>query len=746
MSSRKNQNQVKNRAPAPIQISAEQILREASDRQEEHVLEPIVKVHDAEEYQSHLADRRKHFEDNIRYRREHVGNWVKYARFEEDNRELERARSIFERALEVEHRSGELWLRYAEFELRQEFVAHARNVLDRAVQILPRIDFLWYKYVFVEEMVGDIPKARAVFERWMKWKPSDNAWLAFARLETKYGSHERAEQIMRDYVNAYPGITSFCRFAKWAEFEAKRIDLARTVWESALTELDPEDIKSEGARLFKQFSSFEERQGEYERARVIFQHAISLLHLSPTGEDDKFGQEGDNEELSKNETYRRKELYQAYVLFEKKHGSKEGIETVIVQKQRGQYKARMEANGFDYDGWLEWAALEQEYESQLVDEGAKTQQRERVRDTFEQAVSHVPPYSTDKEPWRRYIYVWIYYAVYEELTCGEGARAAQVYQTCLNSVIPHKEFTFSKIWILAAKVYVRMKELDKARKLFGRAIGTLSKDLPHKTAKIFQEYIALEAALGEVDRCRALYTQYLKVLPHNSQGWTQYATMEQGCGETDRCRALLELAIQQESLDMPEQVWKHYIDFEIEEQEHTKARYLYERLLEQTGHVKVWISYAQFEAATPDLEEEDKENGWAKTGLERARAIMEKAYDQLKQEELTEERVLLLDAWRVMEKTHGTPAAVAKVEEMLPRRIKRKRMRHDDEGQEVGWEEYFDYQFPDDLDADAAAAKSQAKLLEMAAQWKKKQKLSRNNADSDDGDSDDDSDEDSDEE
>ena len=104
--SRRNQNQVKNRAPAPIQISAEQILREAADRQDEHILEPIVKVHDAEEYQSHLADRRKHYEDNIRYRREHIGNWVKYARFEEDNKELERARSIFERALEVEHRSG----------------------------------------------------------------------------------------------------------------------------------------------------------------------------------------------------------------------------------------------------------------------------------------------------------------------------------------------------------------------------------------------------------------------------------------------------------------------------------------------------------------------------------------------------------------------------------------------------------------------------------------------------------------
>ncbi|CAB9511183.1 Crooked neck-like protein 1 [Seminavis robusta] len=733
-----NQNQVKNRAPAPIQISTEQILREAADRQQDHILEPIVKVHDQEEYQAHLADRRKHFEDNIRYRREHVGNWVKYARFEEDNKELERARSIFERALEVEHRSGELWLRYADFELRQEFLNHARNVLDRAVQILPRIDFLWYKYVYVEELVGDIPKCRAVFERWMKWKPHDLPWLAFARFETKHGAPDRAEQVMRQYVNAYPGVTSFCRFAKWAEFEATQIELARTVFERALTELDPEDIQEQGARLFKQFSSFEERQGEYERARVIYQHAISLLHLTPTGDTDQDQEE--DLELTKQERQKRKELYDAYIVFEKKHGNKQGIETVITQKQREQYQKRLEANPFDYDGWLEWAAMEQEYEKQCSDTQT-TQQRERVRETFERAVSHVPPYPDEKDPWRRYIYVWIYYAVYEELTCQDGDRAAQVYQACL-SMIPHDKFTFAKIWIQAAKVHVRLKQVDKARKLLGRAIGTLSKHTPQKTAKIFTEYIALELALGEVDRCRSLYTQYLKVLPAQSSAWTDYATLEQNVGETDRCRALLELAIQQESLDMPEQVWKHYIDFEIAEQEHAKARNLYSRLLEMTGHVKVWISYAQFEANTPDvLEESAADEPLATTGLERARAIMEKAYNQLKQEGLTEERVLLLDSWRVLEKTHGSPASVAKVEERLPRRIKRKRMRRDEQGNEEGWEEYFDYQFPDDIDADAATAKSQARLLEMAAQWKKKQKLEE----SDDDDSDDDDDDSDDE-
>lgn len=51
---------------------------------------------------------------------------------------------------------------------------------------------------------------------------------------------------------------------------------------------------------------------------------------------------------------------------------------------------------------------------------------------------------------------------------------------------------------------------------------------------------------------------------------------------------------------------------------------------------------------------------------------------------------------------------------MLPRRVKRKRTRTDDEGAELGWEEYFDYHFPDEGGENAG----NLKILEMAAKWK----------------------------
>jgi crooked neck len=94
-------------------------------------------------------------------------------------------------------------------------------------------------------------------------------------------------------------------------------------------------------------------------------------------------------------------------------------------------------------------------------------------------------------------------------------------------LIPHAKFSFSKIWINAAKLHIRRKDLVSARKLLGKAIGLCGKE------RIFEEYIALELALGEVDRCRSLYTNYLKAMPHNCRAWSKYAELEKSVGESE---------------------------------------------------------------------------------------------------------------------------------------------------------------------------------------------------------------------
>ena len=63
--------------------------------------------------------------------------------------------------------------------------------------------------------------------------------------------------------------------------------------------------------------------------------------------------------------------------------------------------------------------------------------------------------------------------------------------------------------------------------------------------------------------------------------------MESILGDSERARAIYELAVEQSRLDMPESLWKAFIDFEIEQEEYDRARKLYTKLLKRTQHVKV---------------------------------------------------------------------------------------------------------------------------------------------------------------
>lgn len=159
-----------------------------------------------------------------------------------------------------------------------------------------------------------------------------------------------------------------------------------------------------------------------------------------------------------------------------------------------------------------------------------------------------------------------------------------MYTKCI-SLIPHKTFTFAKAWLQFANFLIRRNDLPKARKMLGAAIGMAPKP------KLFQGYIQLELSLREFDRARKLYERFLCWNPSNCTAWIKYGQVERLLGDFDRARGILEIAVLQETLDMPEVLWKAYIDFEIGEREWDRARNLYERLLERTEHVKVLYSF-----------------------------------------------------------------------------------------------------------------------------------------------------------
>ncbi|KAL1399013.1 hypothetical protein pipiens_002275 [Culex pipiens pipiens] len=631
---------VKNKAPAEIQITAEQLLREAKERDLEILPPPPKqKISDAAELADYQQRKRKTFEDNLRKNRMVVSNWIKYAQWEESQKEIQRARSIWERAIDNDHRNITIWLKYAEMEMKHRQVNHARNLWDRAVTVMPRVNQYWYKYTYMEEMLENVAGARQVFERWMEWQPEEQAWQTYINFELRYKEIDRARQIYERFVMVHPEVKNWIKFARFEESHGF-INGSRSVYERAI-EFFGDDNSDE--RLFIAFAKFEEGQKEHDRVRVIYKYALDHLPKDRTGE-----------------------LYKAYTIHEKKYGDRSGIEDVIVSKRKFQYEQEVAENPTNYDAWFDYLRLVENESNQ-----------ELIRETYERAIANVPP-AKDKNLWRRYIYLWINYALYEELETEDLERTRQIYKTCLE-LIPHKV----------------------ARKALGMAIGMSPRD------KLFRGYIDLEIQLREFDRCRILYEKFLEFGPENCITWMKFAELETLLGDTDRARAIYELAIQQPRLDMPELLWKSYIDFEVQQGEFELARQLYERLLERTTHVKVWISFAKFEMAA---ENEDSMNN-----AQLARRVYERANDSMKNAAEKESRVLILESWRDFEKDNGDEENLKKVLAKMPRKVKKRQKIISESGVEEGWEEVFDFIFPED-----EMARPNLKLLAAAKNWKKK--------------------------
>ena len=677
---------VKNRAPAAIQITAEQLLREAHDRgggsASGHARRQRSQITDPDELREYRMTQRKGFEDAIRMNRVHLGNYVKYAKWEEAQEAFERARSVFERALDVDHRSQSLWLKYAEMEMRNKFVNHARNVWDRATAILPRVDQFWYKYTFMEEMVENHAACRAVFERWMAWEPDDRAWHAYAAFEERRGDARRARAVLERFVACHPRLPSYLKYARWEERQ-QQPTLARDAYERALRELGQWEFEAgEEAALYRAFARFEERQREHGRARAILVHACATLDRDAHAD-----------------------VHADLLAFEKKHGAVDAVERQVAEQRRSDYEARVRDHPRDYDAWFDLLRLEEARFRATGDAGRCRAACARVRPGAAGggeavlAALRLPVAGPRRVRGGRR---------------GRRRRGSRGAPAALGAV-PHAAFTFAKLWLAAADLEVRAKDLGAARRLLGEARplpaprqgeavprlrepGTAPRrggPVPPRLRRVGRGGAGARGRVDRARRPRARRRRASRARGSSSSRWrgpTSTGPRRRGRATSTSRRA---------SRRTPRRTTPP-----TPAAGENAVAALYERLLERTRHVKVWLAYAAYEAAAPgEAAPRPRERAARLDGA----ALRDAADD---------DRVALLDAWRAFEaaaaRAGDARAHLDAVEAKLPRKVKRKRPRADDPDAS---EEYYAFVFPDD-----ARKPVNLKILEMAKQWKRAEK------------------------
>ncbi|EAN32759.1 Suppressor of forked protein (Suf) family protein [Theileria parva strain Muguga] len=648
--------QVKNKMPAAVQITAEQILRDAVEWQTKEVKTTKQTIADEEELNFYKAQKRKDFEDTLRRQRHHIGTWIKYAVWEANQQEFRRARSIFERALLVDPNNPSLWLRYIETEMKNKNINSARNLFDRVVCLLPRIDQFWFKYAHFEELLGNYAGARSIYERWMEWNPEDKAWMLYIKFEERCGEVDRCRSIFNRYIENRPSCMSFLKLVKFEE-KYKKTSRARSAFVKCVEVLDPELLDED---FFIKFANFEQRHNNIEGANSVYEQGLKLLDKSKS-----------------------EKLYDSFISFQKQFKN-EYIDDLISVKKRNEYEDDIALNPDNYDTWFNYIKLEESILENMLKTCSDDKlgaQKDRIVQVYERAIANLPK-DNNRKLWRRYSYLWIFYAFFSELQLDSKERAEEIYLKSLQ-ILPRD---FSKIYIYLSQLYLRMGDLKKMRSVMGNAIGLCKKE------KIFETYSDIELKLGNIDRCRIIFTKYVEIYPYNYKSWLAYINFELLLNEINRVRKLCEYAIEMEQMNNPEAIWNKYISIE-KNYSYSNVIALYKKLLQKTQHIKIYKEYSKYE-----YENGNNENG---------REVIEEGINLYKDSSVERSKLLyhLVD----MEKKYGNEQTVQNAKKRLPKKILRKRKLEND--QEV---DDIIYVFPDD--------KTNTKILENALKWKKQQK------------------------
>lgn len=259
---------VKDKRPNPFQLTAEQLVSDPElYLRRDMTIEPSKFLGDdeAEEYKS---SKRKKFEETLRRQKHHLGTWAKYAGWEFSLGEIDRGRSIFERAIDVDPYDPSLWMRYADAEIEAKCPGHAENVLARAVGLMPREAKLWRKFLDFQKGIGNLSGSERVLRQWAE-TGSEEGFLAWAGFESGRGNEKAARGVMRRFWRVFGAraVVANGRF----EVKMKKFGKARGVFEKGVKEFPPSAL---GVEFFEEFAGFEEARGEFKRAVQIVKQGL----------------------------------------------------------------------------------------------------------------------------------------------------------------------------------------------------------------------------------------------------------------------------------------------------------------------------------------------------------------------------------------------------------------------------------------------------------------------------------------
>ncbi|KAL7067464.1 hypothetical protein ACR3K2_21050 [Cryptosporidium serpentis] len=695
---------VKNKSPAPIQITMEQILRESLLHSQEidegrnlaTTKYGSVELQHKDEIDDYRIKRRKEFEDAIRRKKWQIGIYLNYAKWEIIQEDYDRARSIFERALQIDYENTIIWRRYIHMEIVVGNINGARNLFERVTKLLPRQDEFWYRYCQMEEILCNYINTRYIYGKWIKWKPDDKAYLSYIKFEERCKEIDLARRVFIDYISSRPSEVAFILFGKF-ELLHNNLKGVKQVYQLTIEYLENnEELRVDfGAKLFLFFANIELNQSLFDNAIDILNKGLELI-ATPS---ERVALKEQLMSLHKIQTEERLDESSFWI-----------------NEKSDMYMEAIKGNPLDYDTWFDYGIFATHY----LDSNSILQLSKELIEN--------PPPVNDAFVWEKFMYSCLLFANYLERSQNlDGAK--EIFEKLVKWVggtvmrkkmsyideerIKSSEIVLSVIYRYYAEFYIRQLDLQKARTILGQGLGKTS------SPDLFRYYIDMEYKLGNLDRCRILYTKFIESNPLSAKIWSDFMEFEYKLEELDRAMKIAESGIAMPELDAPEILWKAYINILLEKKNLEKAKSIYERLLEKTQHPQVVIDYASFLT-------------WKFNSVDLARNFLQNILQIYKQHELDHERCTILRFWLLLEEkiqvagTHNTKENniwVSKLKAIQPRIETQPSLKKENnyiEGNIIyifPEDEFTDYKVQQDSES-IQKRSAPFKLLDAAKRWK----------------------------
>lgn len=213
--------------------------------------------------------------------------WIEYAAFHAELGNKERAREIFNRAVETKYARyddlARVWCAYIEFELRLGS-DRAIKLAKKATSAVKNLN-LWCLYVDLEENFGSFASTKAVYERILDLKIATPLvvlnYAAFLEeknyFEDSFRAYERGIHLFKWPHSATIWHTYLSKFI--TRYGTKNLDRARDLLEQCL-----KDCPCKHAfEIYLLYAKLEEENGLLSRAQAVYSRAVNKIEPSRKG-------------------------------------------------------------------------------------------------------------------------------------------------------------------------------------------------------------------------------------------------------------------------------------------------------------------------------------------------------------------------------------------------------------------------------------------------------------------------------